>query len=236
MYEAQKIRKGGIKKDRFEWSGKPWNPITGCTETSPGCAHCYAKKMATRFFRGKHGYPVDDPFRPGVIHEDKFDIPIETRTPTLFFVCSMSDLFHEAVPDERVQEILDICGKANHHKFVVLTKRAHRLNQGFKYPSNVWLGVSVENQYFWDERTAILRSVDANVRIVSIEPILEPVVMDDISWCDWIIVGKESGAGARPMVVEWFTNIFQQCRAAGVPFFSKQDINGEAYLEYPIKI
>ena len=236
MGKVEGLKKGGVKKDRFEWSGKAWNPISGCTKISPGCARCYGEKMANRFFKGKNGYPAEEPFRPGVIHEDKFNVPFLWRRPSIVFVCSMGDLFHDAVSDNMVQHILDICGAASHHKFVVLTKRAHRLNQGFDYPDNVWLGVSVENQHFWDERTAVLRTVEAKVRIVSIEPILAPVIMDDILWCDWVMVGKESGVGARPAEVEWFTDIYQQCNEAGVPFFSKQEFpDGRIIVEYPFK-
>jgi protein gp37 len=228
---------------KIAWTNKTWNPITGCTKTSPGCNNCYAEKFAKRL-AGRHGYPADDPFRPATIHANKLKLPLQWKKPCLIFVCSMGDLFHEAVPYGAILAVLSVCNQACHHTFQILTKRAERLTEGLYYPSNVWFGVTAENQQTWDLRTPYLRETDAAVKFVSIEPMLSSIDMGDISWLDWVIVGAESGPGARPMADDWVRHIRDQCQSAGVALFYKQQrvdgkmikmpaLDGRVWDQYP---
>ena len=210
-------------KSEIEWTDATWNPVTGCTKISPGCAHCYAEAITLRFRRG-------GPFLPGKttinIHEDRLNLPLTWKTPRRIFVNSMSDLFHDEVPLEFIQRVFDVMARADHHIFQVLTKRHERLgdlaNQ-LDWPLNVWLGVSVENQHWAEIRIPVLQQVQAAVRFLSVEPLLKPVTLANyLQDIHWVIVGGESGPKARPMEEEWVRNILNECKTASVPFFFKQ--------------
>jgi protein gp37 len=214
-------------KSQIEWTDATWNPVTGCTKISPGCAHCYAERIAERF-RGTPSFP--NGFDLSIRH-DRLDIPLQWTRPRRIFVNSMSDLFHEKVPDEFISRVFDTMQKAHWHQFQVLTKRSGRLREiapMLEWPSNVWVGVSVEYQR-WTSRIDDLRTVPAAVRFLSVEPLLGPLVLD-LTGIDWVIVGGESGPKARPMKLEWAISVRDQCRDAGVPFFFKQwgnhDVDG----------
>jgi len=195
--------------------------VTGCTKVSPGCAHCYAETFAERF-RGVPGHPYEHGFdlqpRP-----ERLEQPLDWRQPRLIFVNSMSDLFHESIPAWFIRAVFDVMQRANWHTFQVLTKRSHRMLElapHLRWPDNVWMGVSVENQR-WTYRIDDLRKVPAKVRFVSCEPLLGPPSLD-LEGISWVIVGGESGARARPIDPQWVRQIRQQCEEAGVPFFFKQ--------------
>ena len=206
----------------IEWTDATWNPVRGCTKISPGCKHCYAETFAERF-RGVPGHPFEQGFDLRLV-PDALDLPLRWKTGRLVFVNSMSDLFHEQIPDAYVHQVFDVMRQATQHRFQVLTKRPERLAQlapSLAPPSNVWLGVSVENQDYV-ERARILRRVKASVRFLSVEPLLGPIRRLPLSGMDWVIVGGESGGHARPMDPDWVRSLRDQCVAAGVPFFFKQ--------------
>ncbi len=206
----------------IEWTHATWNPIRGCTKVSPGCKHCYAETFAERF-RGVPGHPFEQGFDLRLV-PNALELPLRWKTGRLIFVNSMSDLFHEDVPDSYIERVFSVMERASQHQFQVLTKRAERL-QAFtsthSVPRNAWMGVSVENdEYCW--RIALLRGVPAAVRFLSLEPLLGPVGRLDLRGIHWVIVGGESGPGAREMQAEWVRDIRRQCESAGVAFFFKQ--------------
>jgi len=208
-------------RSAIEWTEATWNPVTGCTQVSPGCAHCYAKTFAERF-RGVPGHPYEMGFdltpRP-----DRIAQPLEWKRPRLIFVNSMSDLFHEDVDISFIQQVFQTMEQAHWHTFQVLTKRGERLAElapMLPWPSNVWMGVSVENQR-WVSRIDYLRQTPAAVKFLSCEPLLGPLTLD-LKGIDWVIVGGESGHGARPMQLDWARSVRDQCLEQKVPFFFKQ--------------
>jgi len=213
-------------KSSIEWTDATWNPVTGCTKVSPGCKHCYAEVFAERF-RGVRGHPYEQGFDLKLWPE-RLEAPLRWKAPRMIFVNSMSDLFHERVPDEFIESVFETMVRARQHTFQVLTKRATRLAEWHsEHPDlweapNVWLGVSVEDRRYGVPRIDLLRSVQAAVRFLSVEPLLEDVGTLDLAGIDWVIVGGESGRGARPMRPEWARSVRDQCRAARVPFFFKQ--------------
>lgn len=206
----------------IEWTESTWNPVTGCTKVSPGCKHCYAERMAERL--QAMGQPN---YRDGfavTLQLHMLDLPLGWRRPRLVFVNSMSDLFHERVPLAYVQQVFAVMAAASQHRFQILTKRADRLVElapALPWPPNVWMGVSVETQAY-AERIDRLRCVPAAVKFLSLEPLLGPLSALDLREIGWVIVGGESGPGARPLEQEWVVEIRDQCQAAGVPFFFKQ--------------
>lgn len=207
---------------KIEWTEATWNPVTGCTQISPGCAHCYAMRFANRF-RGVPGHPYERGFDLQ-LRPERLRQPLEWTKPRRIFVNSMSDLFHEKVPDEYVEQVCDVMAEAGQHTFQVLTKRAERMRQYFEgrdVPSNVWLGVSVENKY-WTRRIDDLRKINAAVRFLSCEPLLGPLNGLDLTGVHWVIAGGESGPGARRPKPEWFRSLRDQCAEAEVDFFFKQ--------------
>ena len=210
-------------KTSIEWTEQTWNPAVGCSKVSPGCAHCYAEVMARRLkaMRVK-GY--ENGFRltllPGRLEE-----PIRRKQPTVYFVNSMSDLFHEEIPDSYLRQVIAVMRQASIHTFQILTKRAERMAEFFrleKPPRNVWVGVTVENRAHGLPRLDALRRISAHIRFVSAEPLLEDLGEIDLTGVDWVIVGGESGPKARPMKREWVLNIKRQCDEQGVDFFFKQ--------------
>lgn len=208
---------------RIEWTEQTWNPTIGCTKISPGCKHCYAETMARRLkAMGVHGY--EKGFRLTVM-PDRLAEPLERSKPTIYFVNSMSDLFHEKVADTFIEEVFGVIAQAPQHTFQVLTKRASRMAAFFAsrtVPRNAWLGVSVENRKHGLPRIDALRTIHSAVRFLSVEPLLEDLGQFDLSGIHWVIVGGESGPKARPMRTEWVDGIKGQCDKARVSFFFKQ--------------
>ena len=208
---------------RIEWTEQTWNPTVGCTKISPGCKNCYAEVMARRLQAiGVRGY--EHGFRLTLIPE-RLAEPLERRKPTVYFVNSMSDLFHEKVPFDYIRRVFDVMARAPQHTFQVLSKRAERMAEfcrGIDVPPNVWLGVSVENRKHGVPRIGILRGVEASVRFLSVEPLLEDLGEIDLAGIHWVIVGGESGRKARPMKSEWVAEIKRQCDEAEIAFFFKQ--------------
>jgi protein gp37 len=206
----------------IEWTDSTWNPMTGCTKISPGCANCYAERMALRLqAMGQANYA--DGFKI-TAHEHTLGLPLRWRKPRTIFVNSMSDIFHKAASFDFIRRIFGVMEKASWHRFQVLTKRSDRLVKLaplLPWPENIWVGVTVENSDFL-YRIDHLRMVDAAVRFLSLEPLLGPIPKIDLSGLDWVIVGGESGPGARPMEVEWVRGVQRQCKEANVPFFFKQ--------------
>ncbi|MCC7291471.1 MAG: phage Gp37/Gp68 family protein [Phycisphaerales bacterium] len=212
---------------KIEWTDATWNPVRGCTKISPGCAHCYAETFAERF-RGVPGHPYEQGFDLRLVPE-KIGEPLRWATPKMIFVNSMSDLFHADVSDEYIAACVGVMETANWHTYQVLTKRSDRLRDLLKTKlrgaaglAHIWWGVSVENRKHGLVRIEHLRAAPAAVRFLSIEPLLEDVGKLNLRGIHWVIVGGESGAGARPMQSDWVINIRDQCRSARVPFFFKQ--------------
>jgi protein gp37 len=214
----------------IEWTDATWNPVTGCTKISPGCRFCYAERLTVRFGRG--------PFGQIRLHPDRLSMPLRWREPRRIFVNSMSDLFHERVPDEFIERVIAVADLAPQHVFQILTKRADRLQKwcdGVRLPHNVWLGVSIESaRYVW--RADCLRRVDATLRFISAEPLLGSLRDLDLTGIAWVITGGESGGSSaralietvdkswrpKPEAVIWVREIRDKCRKANVAFFHKQ--------------
>jgi protein gp37 len=229
---------------QIQYTSCTWNPVTGCSRVSAGCLHCYAERMAKRL----HGMGVAK-YRNGfevTLHPDVLEEPLKWRKPRLIFVNSMSDLFHEQIPLAYTRKIFDTMRSADWHVFQVLTKRAERLAKiasKLEWSPNVWIGTTVESARF-TERIDLLRTVPASVRWLSMEPLLGPVPNLDLTGIDWVVVGGESGPGARPMKKEWAEDILAQCRAQNSRFFFKQwggvnkkktgrKLNGRYYNDMP---
>lgn len=235
---------------KIEWTDTTWNPVRGCTKISPGCKHCYAATFAERF-RGVPGHPYEQGFDLRIVPE-KLNEPFSWSKKQMVFVNSMSDLFHKDVPDDYIVQVAKVMVAANWHTFQVLTKRADRLRdllQGkLKFAAkqqHIWWGVSVENQRHGLPRIDALRAGNAAMNFLSVEPLLEDLGKFSLKKINWVIVGGESGAGARPIEAEWVVSIRDQCQAQKVPFFFKQwggvrksatgrQLEGRTYDEYPI--
>ena len=206
----------------IEWTNSTWNPVTGCTKISPGCKHCYAERMAHRLKEmGVAKYSQG--FLP-TIHVDSLRLPLSWKKPQIIFVNSMSDLFLQEISDDFIQDTFRVMNEAHWHTFQILTKRSERLadlSHELKWTENIWMGVSVENREYLS-RVDDLRKTEAHIKFLSIEPLLGPIPDLDLSDIDWVIVGGESGHGARPMKEEWVLEILEQCQEYKVPFFFKQ--------------
>lgn len=209
-------------KTSIEWTEYTWNPVTGCSKISPGCRNCYAERMAKRLqAMGQPNYAGG--FKVA-LHDHVLNAPFGWKRPAVVFVNSMSDMFHEVVPEEFIQKAMDVMRQASRHQYQILTKRAERLAEigpSISWPDNVWMGVSIENNDY-TYRMNCLRKTNARVKFLSIEPLLGPIPELDLSGIDWVIVGGESGPRARPMKREWVIEIRNQCVEADVPFFFKQ--------------
>lgn len=231
-------------KSNIEWTEMTWNPVTGCTKISQGCKHCYAERMAKRLTamgsdRYRNGFKV-------TLHPDLLEVPMRWKKPRTVFVNSMSDLFHEDIPDDYIARVFDTMNRCPQHTFQVLTKRAERLPalaRRLNWTPNIWMGVSVEDARVAD-RIGYLRQTPASVRFLSLEPLIGPLEGLDLEGISWVIVGGESGPRARPMKQAWVQSILRQCRAASVFFFFKQwggvrkdmtgrRLNGRLYDEMP---
>jgi len=214
-------------RSAIEWTDATWNPVRGCTKISPGCKHCYAETFA-ELFRGVPGHPYEQGFDLRLVPEKLYE-PLVWKASRMVFVNSMSDLFHEDVPDEYVVAVARVMQMAEWHTFQVLTKRADRLRALLSGKlafaadlPNVWWGVSVEDRRYGVPRIAELRAAPARTRFLSVEPLLEDLGQLDLQGIDWVIVGGESGAGARPLEPSWVRAVRDQCVVARVPFFFKQ--------------
>jgi len=206
----------------IEWTDATWNPVTGCTKISPGCKHCYAERMAKRLkMMGQMNYRngFETTLQPHML-----ELPLKWKTPKRIFVNSMSDLFHSDVPFSYIQRVFSVMGRAHWHQYQVLTKRSERLlelSPQLGWAPHIWMGVSVENKNYVG-RIDDLRKTKAQVKFLSLEPLLGPLHNLDLRGIDWAIVGGESGPGARPIDSAWVTDIRDQCLRTGVAFFFKQ--------------
>lgn len=207
---------------RIEWTEATWNPVTGCHKVSPGCAHCYAETFAERW-RGIEGHPYEQGFDLRLWPE-RLEVPLRWRRPRVIFVNSMSDLFHEQIPEDFIGDVFDVMRRADWHIFQILTKRHERLEElapRLEWPTNVWMGVSIENRRFV-HRADALRTVPSAVRFISAEPLLGPLEGLDLAGIDWLISGGESGPRHRPVHAEWLRELRDRCQAEGVAYFFKQ--------------
>lgn len=211
-----------VSNSTIEWTRSTWNPITGCDKVSPGCKYCYAESFAKRLqAMGQSNY------RNGfqlTLHEHVLPHPLSLKKPQMIFVNSMSDLFHKDVPLEFIQKVFKVMRKAHRHVFQVLTKRSERLrelNENLPWADNIWMGVSVENSDY-TFRIDHLRKTDAHIKFLSLEPLLGPLPVLNLSNIDWVIVGGESGPKSRPIKTEWILEIKKHCQNANVSFFFKQ--------------
>jgi len=236
----------------IEWTDATWNPVRGCTKISPGCKHCYAETFAERF-RGVKGHPYEQGFDPRLVPE-KLAEPLRWRQPKMIFVNSMSDLFHDFVPDDYIVGVATVMAKANWHTYQVLTKRSERLrnllNSKLRFAAqqpHIWWGVSVEDKKYGVQRIAHLQETEAAIRFLSVEPLLEDVGQLNLRNIDWMIVGGESGTGARPMQENWVVSLRNQCRKSKTAFFFKQwggvrkskngrQLQGRTYDEFPARV
>jgi protein gp37 len=228
----------------IEWTEATWNPITGCTKISPGCKHCYAERM-TRRLKAMGQSKYANGFKL-TTHEDVLEDPLHWKKPKMIFVSSMSDLFHKDVPLHFIQKAFNVMEQASWHTFQVLTKRSKRLlelSRSLDWPANVWMGVSVENSDY-TFRIEHLRKINAYVKFLSLEPLLGPLSNLKLQDINWVIVGGESGPGARPIKEEWVIDIKNQCVTFDVPFFFKQwggvhrkengrELRGRTWNEFP---
>lgn len=232
-------------RSKIEWTEVTWNPVTGCSKISRGCDHCYAERMALRLRamgqeRYRKGFRV-------TLHSDLVDRPLHWLTPRLVFVCSMGDLFHKNVPESFIQLVFDTMRRCPQHTFQILTKRSARLRNmapRLAWPTNVWMGVTVEDSATTN-RVRNLCEVPAAVRFLSCEPLIGPIEDLALDGIDWVIVGGESGPGARPMRRQWVESILELCDKTNVPFFFKQWggvrkkrtgrlLNGRVYDAFPV--
>lgn len=232
------------ERSSIEWTQATWNPVTGCSKVSPGCAHCYAETFAERW-RSTPGHPYEQGFDlrlwPGRLAQ-----PLRWRRPRMIFVNSMSDLFHEDIPMDFLRDVFDVMVAAEHHTFQILTKRHDRLAElarSLPWPPNVWMGVTIENRRFV-QRAERLREVPAAVRFISAEPLLGPLEGLDLDGIDWLIAGGESGPRHRPPKADWIRELRDRCIGEDVAFFFKQwggrrpktggrDLDGRAWDQMP---
>lgn len=215
------------ERSAIEWTDATWNPVRGCEKISPGCKHCYAETFAERF-RGVPEHPFEQGFDP-VLVPGKLAEPLRWAAPKRVFVSSMSDLFQDAVPDSYIRRVVDVMLQASWHTFQVLTKRAERMRALLEGPlrdaaaaDHIWWGVSCEDRRYGLPRVAALRASPARTRFLSVEPLLEDLGALDLHGIHWVIVGGESGAGARPLRAAWVRSVRDQCAMAGIAFFFKQ--------------
>lgn len=236
-----------MSNSKIEWTEKSWNPSTGCTKISSGCDYCYAEVLANRLKsmgvqKYRNGFDL-------TCHTNEIQKPVKWKKPSVIFVNSMSDIFHEAIPDRFILQVFEVMNKCDWHIFQVLTKREERLlelNNQIRWTSNIWMGVTVECKDYLS-RVALLRKTGANIKFISIEPLLGPIPSLNLQGVDWAIVGGESGPKARPMNKDWVLNILDQCEKAKVKFFFKQwggknkkkngrYLEGKVYNEFPLSI
>lgn len=234
-------------KSSIEWTESTWNPVSGCSKVSPGCKHCYAERMAARLkAMGQRAYA--NGFEV-TLQRQALETPLRWKKPQVIFVNSMSDLFHDEVPTNYILEVFDVMNRADWHQYQILTKRPERLvelNSQLPWREHIWMGVSVESAKY-SPRIDLLRRTGACIKFLSLEPLLGPLAPLKINGIDWVIVGGESGPGARPMEEEWVVDIRDQCHAEDVPFFFKQwggvnkkrtgrTLQGKTWDEMPVMV
>lgn len=236
-----------MQPSAIEWTEATWNPVTGCDQVSPGCAHCYAKTFSERW-RGIPGHHYEQGFALR-FWPQRLDQPLRWRRPRVIFVNSMSDLFHEQIPDDYIARVFGVMAAASQHTFQILTKRHDRLARiasTLDWPPNVWMGVSIENRRFV-HRADCLREVPAAVRFISAEPLLGPLEGLDLAEIHWLIAGGESGPGHRPVKIEWLRDLRDRCGNEDVAFFFKQwgghtpkaggrELDGRTWDEMPERV
>lgn len=239
------------EKSAIQWTDATWNPLTGCTQISPGCARCYAKTLAEGMMQRIHNPRYTNGFNL-TLHPDLLELPLKWKRPRMIFVNSMSDLFHKDVPTDYIKRVFEVMNKADWHVFQVLTKRHERLEEiahagAVEWTDNIWQGVSIENDRF-SRRADYLRQVPAKVRFLSCEPLLSDLPSLELDGIKWVICGAESGKHARTMNIEWARNLRDKCQAAQVPFFLKQYatpegkkigtpfLDGRQWLEMPLEL
>jgi len=208
---------------KIEWTEQTWNPVTGCVKVSPGCKHCYAETMANRL-QAMRAPGYENGFELSILPE-RLAQPLKRKKPTIYFVNSMSDLFQQGVPFSFVDQVMDVIQQTPWHTYQILTKRSKIMREYFEtrvVPANAWLGISVEDKKYGKPRIKDLQAIKARTRFLSIEPLLEDLGRISLSGVHWVIVGGESGAGARPMEEDWVRNIKTQCEGSKVDFFFKQ--------------
>lgn len=234
-----------MAKSKIEWTEMTWNPTTGCSKISRGCKNCYAETLSKRLQamgnqKYQNGFQV-------TLHPDTLSIPYTWKKSRVVFVNSMSDLFHEDIPAEYVNQVFKVMNDCPQHIFQVLTKRAenmHKLRSKFEWTKNIWMGVTVEEKEY-EHRIQLLKEIDASVKFLSIEPMIGPTPDLDLGGIDWVIVGGESGFGARPIQKEWIEDVQAQCEKSSTPFFFKQWggvnkkkngrlLDGKSYDEIPL--
>ena len=241
-------------KSGIEWTDATWNPVTGCSKVSPGCAHCYAESLSLRFGWSAKPWLPQYAAENVVLHPERLEQPLHWRQPRRVFVNSMSDLFHELVPDAFIFRVFDQMARADWHTYQILTKRPERMamqvtayyarDRGSRPLPHIWLGTSIENNR-WVARADALRATPAAVRFISAEPLLGPLPSLDLRGIDWLIVGGESGIGARPMDPSWARSLRDRAAATGTAFFFKQwggrtpktagrELDGRTWDEYPV--
>lgn len=209
-------------KSKIEWTEVTWNPVTGCSKVSEGCLNCYAERMSKRL-KAMKNKRYENEFKV-TIHRDLFEEPLKWKKSRIIFVNSMSDLFHSDVPDDDILKIFEVMNKAKHHIFQVLTKREDRLlelSKKIKWTDNIWMGVTVESDKYF-KRIEVLRKIDSKIKFLSCEPLLSSLEGIDLNGIDWVIVGGESGPGAREMKEEWIINLLESSRKYKTKFFFKQ--------------
>ena len=243
-------------KSGIQWTDATWNPVTGCSKVSPGCAHCYAETLSLRFGWSRRPWLPEFATENVILHPERLDQPRRWRRPRRIFVNSMSDLFHELVPDAFIHDVFDRMALADWHSYQLLTKRPERMaavvksyyatRHGQAPLPHVWLGTSIENDR-WVKRADAVRNTPAAVRFISAEPLLGPLPSLDLTEIDWLIVGGESGAGARPVDATWVRELRDRALNAGVPLFFKQwggrtpkargrELDGRTWDEYPTPV
>jgi protein gp37 len=232
---------------QIEWTDATWNPVTGCNKVSPGCKQCYAERLANRLMA-----MGQDNYRNGfslTLQPQMLEHPFTWRKPRRIFVNSMSDLFHEAVPINYILQVFDVMRAADWHQYQILTKRSERLlslSGRIKWLKHIWMGVSIESDAYC-HRASHLRQTAAEIKFLSLEPLLGPLTSLSLEGIDWVIVGGESGPGARPMRAEWVEAIRDRCLKSGVPFFFKQwggkrksrtgrTLDGRTWDEMPVRV
>lgn len=243
-------------KSAIEWTDATWNPVTGCSKVSPGCAHCYAERLSLRFGQSKLPWTPANAGANVILHDDRLMAPIAWRQPRMIFVNSMSDLFHELVPDDFIERVFRTMEQADHHTYQILTKRPDRMRAWFNTDAgrnwaadplpNVWLGTSIELDR-WVIRADALRETPAAVRFISAEPLLGPLPSLNLVGIDWLIVGGESGSSHRPILIDWVLDLRNRARDADVAFFFKQwggrtpkaggrELEGRTWDEFPTRL
>ncbi|MBI3748041.1 MAG: phage Gp37/Gp68 family protein [Chloroflexi bacterium] len=236
----------------IEWTDATWNPVTGCSKVSPGCANCYAETLSLRFGWSTKPWTPANAAENVVLHPERLLLPTRWRQPRRVFVNSMSDLFHELVPDPYIRQVFEVMAECSRHEFQVLSKRPERMHEVHRLWTdrhgilpNVWLGTSIENDR-WVGRADDLRATPAAVRFISAEPLLGPLPSLDLSGIDWLIVGGESGIGHRPMKAQWVRDLRDRALDTGVAFFFKQwggrtpkvggrELDGRTWDQYPVR-